>query len=79
MEEVVQDEEMSDIPQNVLSVNLNDINNNIDIQMSDDYNDAVHSENVNINMNFIEPNNNNHDSHDNDSQNSNKQNPQNNN
>ena len=74
MEEVVQDEEMSDIPQNVLSVNLNDINNNIDIQMSDDYNDAVHSENVNINMNFIEPNNNNHDS-----QNSNNQNPQNNN
>jgi len=74
MEEVVQDEEMSDIPQNVLSVNLNDINNNIDIQMSDDYNDAVHSENVNINMNFIEPNNNNHDS-----PNNNNQNPQNNN
>ena len=75
LEDIIQDEEMSDIPQNVLSVNLNDINNNIDVHMSEDYNDDIHSENIDIDMNLLDSNNNNSQNN----QNSNNQNPQNNN
>lgn len=71
MEEVV--EEMSDIP----LFNVNELNNNENIQMSDDYSENIHSENVNINMDFIQPNSNNQNLGNNN--NSNNQNQQNNN
>lgn len=55
MDEIGHDEEMSDIPNNVFSVNINDLNNH-DIIMNDEFNENVLSENVNININYISPN-----------------------
>lgn len=55
MDEIGHDEEMSDIPNNVFSVNINDLNNH-DIILPDEFSENVLSENVNININFINPN-----------------------
>ena len=55
MDEIGHDEEMIDIPNNVFSVNINDLNNH-DIIMNDEFSENVLSENVNININFINPN-----------------------
>lgn len=49
MDEIVQDEEMSDIPQNVLSVNLNDINSNVNMHINEDFSENIHSENMDLN------------------------------
>ena len=61
MDDIIQDEEMSDVPQNVLSVNINDLNNNqdenFDFSMNDDYGENIPSENnENININYIQNN-----------------------
>jgi hypothetical protein len=55
MEEIGHDEEMSEIPNNMFSVNINDLNNH-DIVMGDDFSENVLSENVNININYINTN-----------------------
>jgi hypothetical protein len=62
-EHIFHERDMSDVPENEIEMTINEINNNIDIQMNDDYNDNIHSEN--INMNFIQQNTSNNDSNNN--------------